>query len=68
MVRESVLEQCLSRAEIAAALGVHPRTISRYVLSGVLPAPLKFARRGAARWKRSAIEAALANLAKGGAR
>jgi excisionase family DNA binding protein len=68
MDRTKLLEPHLTRREIAEALGIHPRTVSRWVREGVLPPPIKFARHGAARWKRSAIEAALAKLAKGGAK
>ena len=52
--------QLLSPAQVAAVVRTTERTVYRLVRAGVLPPPIKFGR--ASRWRRTAIEAAVADL------
>lgn len=49
---------CLSRAEVAALVGLSPNQVDHCVAAGQLPAPLPFGKRGR-RWYRRQLEAFL---------
>lgn len=48
-------EWMINREELARTLGVSPRTVSRWVASGLLPPPMP----GARRWSRHSVEKAI---------